>query len=93
MRRYLTEWNRARGDNIRHTAEKLERRGLRVTLLPHKTSILIERPALIDWANFKDILRNELQPRTGSIMVLSQTTGNAFICSNRGNRPGQFVRV
>ena len=92
MRRYFAELNRGYQDNIRAAARRLERGGLGVELLPHPTSIVIERPGSMDWGRFSSLLRSALNPRLGSIFLFSETTGRAWICSNRGNRPGEFVR-
>jgi hypothetical protein len=80
------------GDNIKIAARRLERGGLSVELLSHKTSMVIERPRGMDWSSFSALLRSALNPRLGSLLLFSETTGRAWICSNRGNRPGEFVR-
>jgi hypothetical protein len=33
-----------------------------------------------------------LQPRRGSVMISSEATGRTYVCSNRGNQPGNFLR-
>ena len=93
LKTYVAEFNRAKGDNIRLIESHLQRRGIDATRLPHPTTILIERPSTMPWRDFKDAIRSVLQPRRGSVMIASQTTGKVFICSNRGNRPGLFQRV
>ena len=45
MRRYFAEFNRVIGDNIRIAAKSLNRIGLGASILPHKTSLVIERPS------------------------------------------------
>lgn len=90
--RYFGEFNRVIRDNIRVAARLLRRLGLEVRVLPHKTSLLIERPRGMPWSQFTRAVRSVLQPRRGSVMLSSEATGNTFICSNRGNRPGRFVR-
>jgi hypothetical protein len=92
-RRYVSEWNRAVGDNIRVTADRLRARGLRVGVLPHKTTLLIERPNAMNWPTFKAAVRAELQLGRGSVVIFSESTGKTFICQNRGNQPGHFQRV
>ncbi len=92
-RRYVGEFNRAWGDNIRVAARRLMRRGLDVEVLPHKTSLVIDRPSEMNWEEFKDALRAALDPDKGSLLLFSKTTGYIFICSNRGNQRGTFQRV
>lgn len=90
--RYFGEFNRVLRDNIRFAARMLRRLGLDVQVLPHRTSLMIERPRGMSWADFKDAVRSVLQPRRGSVMLSSESSGNTYICTNRGNRPGRFVR-
>jgi hypothetical protein len=90
MRRYFAEFNRIVGDNIRKAERSLRRLGLGCQILPHKTSLLIERPSGMSWADFTAAIRGVLQTRRGSVMISSEMTGKTFICSNRGNRPGRF---
>jgi hypothetical protein len=92
MRRYFAEFNRVVGDNIRGAARSLRRLGLNITVLPHKTSLMIERPSSMSWDDFKDAIRAVLQPRRGSVIISSEATGRTFICQNSGNRPGLFKR-
>ena len=92
-RRYVGEFNRARGDSIRIAARRLSRLGLYVEVLSHKTSLLIDRPMSMSWDDFKRALRSVLDPYRGSLLLFSQATGNTFICSNRGNQPGVFQRL
>lgn len=90
--RYFAEFNRVVRDNIRIAATTLRRQGLDAQVLPHKTSLLIERPRRMPWSDFTIAVAAVLQPQRGSVMLSSETTGNTFICNNRGNRPGRFVR-
>lgn len=92
-RYYVVEFNRAYGDNIRVAARRLERRGLDVEILSHKTSLVVIRPSWMSWSVFQDAIRAALDPTRGSALVMSQSTGKAFICSNRGNQPGVFQEV
>ncbi len=92
-RRYISEWNRTIGDNIRVAARRLRGWGLNVSVLSHKTSLVIERPHGMAWSDFKTAIRSALQPRYGSVLIFSESTGKSFVCSNRGNRPGRFQRV
>ena len=93
MRRYFAEFNRVVGDNIRIAARSLNRMGLQASLLPQKTSLVIERPKSMLWAQFRAAILAVLQPRRGSVMLSSEYSGKAWICQNRGNRPGQFQRL
>lgn len=90
--RYFAEFNRVIDDNIRLAAARLRRLGLDVQVLSHRTSILIERPSDMSWQDFKSAIRAILQTQRGSVMLHSEHTGRTYICSNRGNRPGIFVR-
>lgn len=92
-RRYYGEFNRARGDNIRIAARTLARQGLEVEILAHKTSLVIDRPMTMSWSDFKSAVRSALDPTRGSVLLFSKSTGNAFVCSNRGNQPGVFQRL
>jgi hypothetical protein len=93
MKRYFAEFNRVIGDNIRIAVRSLRKNGLNAEVLPHKTSLLIERPAEMSWADFKDAVREVLQAKRGSVMISSESTGRTFICQNSGNRPGRFQRI
>ncbi|CAO4145475.1 hypothetical protein LPLAFNJD_LOCUS1950 [Methylorubrum aminovorans] len=90
---YTAEFNRAVGDHIAVWMRKLKRSGLEVSKVPHLTAVLIERPASMTWKRFKQILRSVLQPRRGSVLLFSHTTGRSFYCSNKGNMPGRFQRI
>lgn len=90
--RYFGEFNRVVRDNIRIAARRLRRQGVNAQVLPHKTSLVIERPRGMSWPDFTSAVGAVLQPRRGSVMLSSETTGNTFICNNRGNRPGRFIR-
>ena len=90
MRRYFAEFNRVTGDNIHRAARSLRRSGLDVTVLPHKTSVVIERPSSVSWPELKKAICGVLQPRRGSVMISSEATGKTFICQNGGNSPGLF---
>lgn len=90
---YVVEFNRPRGDNINRCVPRLERRGIDVTHLPHLTTLRIERPRSMSFRQFKAALRAELHPDRGSLLLSSTRTGNVFVCSNRGNRPGKFLNI
>lgn len=90
--RYFAEFNRVVRDNIRVASARLRGQGLEATVLPHRTSLVIERPRGMSWRTFTLAINSVLHPRLGSVMLSSETTGNTFICSNRGNRPGRFIR-
>jgi hypothetical protein len=92
MSRYFAEFNRVVRDNIRVAARMLRGVGLDVQVLPHRTSLVIERPRGMPWSTFTRAVRTVLQPRRGSVMLSSEATGSTFICNNRGNRPGRFIR-
>ncbi|WP_314963950.1 hypothetical protein [Bradyrhizobium cosmicum] len=92
MRTYFGEFNRVIDDNIRRAMRVLQSWGLNVQLLPHKTALRIERPEDMSWADFKRAIRGVLQPRRGSVMISSETSGRTYVCSNRGNQPGAFQR-
>jgi hypothetical protein len=93
MRRYFAEFNRVVGDNIRTAAKRLHRMGLNANILPHKTSLVIERPRLMPWAQFTAAILAVLQPRRGSVIMSSEYSGRAWICHNGGNRPGYSQRL
>jgi len=92
MRRYHAEFNRVVGDNIRIAEKKLRRSGLDAYLVAHKTALRIERPEDMSWTEFKTAVRSVLQPRRGSVMLFSESSGKTYICNNAGNQPGQFER-
>ena len=93
MRRYFAEFNRVIGDNIKIPARSLSRLGLNVSILPHKTSLIIERPRSMSWLQFTAAILAVLQPRRGSVIMSSEHSGKAWICQNRGNRPEKFQRL
>jgi hypothetical protein len=90
--RYVAEFNRALGDSISRVVRRLERLGYVVERLPHLTTLRIWRPKGGSFAEFLDDLRALLHPRRGGV-VLNSSTGRAWLCSMRGNRPGDFVRI
>jgi hypothetical protein len=90
---YIAEFNRCRGDNIRRCARRLERRGIPTSAIRHKTTLRMERPVGMGWPYFIRAVRDQLTPRIGSVLLHSQRTGNTFLCSNRGNRPGRFQSI
>jgi hypothetical protein len=90
--RYFAEFNRVIGDNAKLAARRLTKRGLNAQPLSHKTSMLIERPTGMPWSTFKSEIASVLQPRRGSVLIHSEKSGYTYICSNRGNRSGAFVR-
>lgn len=89
--RYLGELNRPRWDNMNACIRRLQRAGLDVEKLRHKTAFAVIRPSSMSWTSFLNILRTVLDPKLGSMLLFSQHTGNAFRCDNRGNRPGRFL--
>jgi len=93
MRRYFAEFNRVVGDNIRIAARRLARMGLNANVLPHKTSLVIERPSSMPWPQFTAAILAVIQPRRGSVVMSSEYSGRAWICQNSGNRPGRFQRL
>lgn len=93
MKRYFAEFNRPRGDSIRRTEAALNRSGLKVSRVAHKTALMIERPTGIDWPTFKTAIRSELQSRRGSVLLFSESSKATYLCSNRGNKPGVFQRL
>jgi hypothetical protein len=91
---YVAEFNRSVGDSIRTCASRLARRwGLAVDILPHRTTLRIERPPDMSWSTFQDALRSVIQPGRGAVLLFSMKSGNAYICSNVGNHPGEFQRI
>ncbi len=91
-RRYSAEINRCVGDNIRRAVLALERRGYNVERLPHLTGLMLTLPRGGDFDQLKADLARILQPRRGSL-ILHSSSGRAWLCSMRGNRPGDFVRL
>lgn len=92
-RRYIGEFNRPRWDNIPACIRRLEKAGISVERLRHKTSLAMMRPATMSWSTFTAAINSILDPNIGSVMLFSQSTGNAFRCNNRGNRPGRFLSI
>lgn len=92
MMRYFAEFNRPRGDSTRRVARALRRQGLDVLILPHRTSLEIVRPEGMPWKRFTNAIRDQLQQKNGSVLLLSESTGNAFVCSFAGNQTGAFQR-
>jgi hypothetical protein len=88
---YVVETNRSLGDNVKRAARHLERGGLEVDFLPHKTTMLVRCPLSMKWSVFKNLLASAIQSRLGSLLLFSKHTGRCWICSNRGNQPGEFV--
>jgi hypothetical protein len=90
---YVAEFNRACGDNVQTAARRLQRQGLNVDRVPHKTTLRIERPSDMSWPMFTSALRSVIQPRRGAVLLFSKSTGNVWVCSNSGNQPGVFQQI
>lgn len=93
MRRYFAEFNRVIGDNIRIAEKSLNRMGLKASIIPHKTSLMIERPKSMPWIKFTGAILAILQPRRGSVMLSSEHSGKTWICQNNGNYPRHFQHL
>ena len=91
-RRYIAEFNRCVGDSITRTKRRLERRGYDVDFVSQLTTLRIRRPVGVTMREFRSDLRALLQPRRGSL-ILCSSSGRAWSCSMRGNRPGDFVQI
>lgn len=92
-RSYLLEVNRGTRDSRRVWREQLETAGLAVDVLPHLTTVIVYRPANMTWSKFKSILTSIMQPQNPKAsLLLSTDRGKWFVCRNRGNRRGQFVK-
>jgi hypothetical protein len=59
---------------------------------PQLTAITIKPPKGLAFSDLCDELRELIQPRRDSL-TLASTSGRIWSCSNRGNRPGEFVRI
>lgn len=90
--RYFAEFNRCVGDSIWRAKRRLERRGYEVDFVPQLTTLLIRRPIGVTMSQFRADLRTLLQPQRGSLVLFS-TSGRAWSCRMKGNRPGDFVRI
>lgn len=90
-REYVVELNRGDGDSVRKSKRYFERQGIEADLLPHKTTLNLIKPSGMRFARFKRIVARAVQPDIGSVVMFSRSTGNVFICNNRGNRPGALV--
>lgn len=90
---YFIEINRCLRDASARFIRHLERCGLIVERLPHKTAYRIVRPICVTFADMRQALTAGLNPRLGSVLLFSASTGNAWVMSNRGNRRGVFVRM
>jgi hypothetical protein len=88
---YIAEFNRAVGDNIRNVIRRLERRGYEVEKVPQLTTVKLKRPPGNTFEDFQEDVASVLQPRRGSAIIAS-STGRAWSCNMKGNRPGEFVR-
>lgn len=90
--RYIVEFNRCVGDSISRAKRWLERRGYQVEFVPQLTTLLVRRPVGVTMREFRADLRALLQPRRGSLVICS-SSGRAWSCNMRGNRPGDFVKI
>lgn len=94
IKSYVLEYNRPRGDDYRAVVRRLERAGLVVDRLPHKTCLRIRRvPSRTTFTEFRSLLVSLMDRRRGSLLLSSLVTNRTWLMSNRGNRPGEFVRV
>jgi hypothetical protein len=91
-RRYIAEFNRCVGDSIWRVVRRLQRRGYEVERVPQLTTLSIRRPVGVTMSEFRADLRSLLQPRRGSL-ILCSSSGRAWSCNMRGNRPGDFVKI
>lgn len=88
---YFIEGNRLTNDSIRIVASTLRRYGIAVGQVPHKTTLKLERSAEMSWKTFLRLLKKFIQPKIGSLILFSCSTGKVFICNNTGNRPNLFI--
>lgn len=94
IKSYVLEYNRPRGDDYRGFIRRLERAGLVVDRLPHKTCLRIRRiPARTPLSDFRTLLIRSMDRRRGSLMLSSLVSKRAWIMDNKGNRPGELVRI
>jgi len=92
--RYIIEFNRVIYDDIRRAAWIFQKKwGIAAQVVTHKTTLVVIRPKQMSWSKFKGIILQMIQPRRGSALIFSERTGASYICSNRGNRPGQFQLI
>src|SRR3546814_16201878 len=89
---YVEEFNFVLVDNLSRAYRRVERLGDELERVSHLTTLIIRRPRCCSFAEFRDDLRALLHPRRGGV-VLSSSSGRAWFCSMRGNRPGDFIPI
>lgn len=91
---YTFEYNRPRFDDYERILRRFEIAGLEVDKLPHKTTLRLRRNTSdLSWKEFRRLLIRAVDPRRGSFLLNSLTTGRAWTMSNKGNQPGELVPV
>lgn len=94
LKTYTFEFNRPRRDDYRGIRRRLEAAGLEVDKLQHKTLLRLRRnPNKLPWPDFRRLLIGAVDPRRGSFVLNSLSTGRAWTMSNTGNRAGELVDV
>lgn len=78
-RDYIFSFDRPEGDIYRRVPRRLQRAGLMVEALPHKTSYRVRRePRKMPWSDFRHLLIDVVDDRRGTFLLTSLTTGNAW---------------
>jgi hypothetical protein len=81
---YVVETNRVLGDSSGRFIRHLQRGGLGVQRLPHKTTFVISRDRTFSFSRFLRLLASLMDPRLGSLLMHSKRSGRTWIMSNRG---------
>jgi hypothetical protein len=92
MKTYLAEFNNPKGP-IKKIAEQLMSERINSRVVDHPTSLVLHKPNCITFYDLKRILKKQLRPQVGSLIISSKQTGRAFVVRMRGNRSGKFVRL
>ncbi|MDR6853661.1 uncharacterized protein (UPF0335 family) [Sphingomonas sp. BE123] len=86
---YVAEFNRCIGDNIKNVVRRLRAKGYEVSVIRHKTTVLLRRPSGQSFRSFRKDIAALVQDRIGSVVV-SSTSGKIWIIDNKGNQAGEM---
>jgi hypothetical protein len=90
-RSYFWTYDNPRYGDYRRAKRLLGNVAFVETVAP-RTSFVLKRRRGESFADLREALKESLDPRRGSGVLVSRRTGNVFEINNRGNRRNRFIR-
>jgi hypothetical protein len=84
---YVAEFNRCVGDSIKNVVRRLRAKGYEVSVIRHRTTVILRRPSGQSFKKFKKHIAELVQDNIGSVLM-SSTSGKIWLLDNKGNQPG-----